>query len=66
MLYLVDPKCMVLAILANASNNVYCTLLAHSAIHGAMVGYTSFIVGLLTAHILYIISGRSSLFQESV
>jgi hypothetical protein len=36
---------MVRAIPSNASDNVYCTLLAHSAIHGAMAGYCGFTVG---------------------
>ncbi|KAH7565342.1 hypothetical protein JRO89_XS09G0190800 [Xanthoceras sorbifolium] len=34
------PTYMIRAIPSNASDNVYCTLLAHSAIHGAMAGYT--------------------------
>ncbi|KAJ8444051.1 hypothetical protein Cgig2_030908 [Carnegiea gigantea] len=41
----IDPTYMIRAIPANASDNVYCTLLAHSAIHGAMAGYTGFTVG---------------------
>lgn len=41
----IDPTYMVRAIPSNASDNVYCTLLAHSAIHGAMAGYTGFTVG---------------------
>ncbi|PKI75970.1 hypothetical protein CRG98_003628 [Punica granatum] len=41
----VDPTYMIRAIPSNASDNVYCTLLAHSAIHGAMAGYTGFTVG---------------------
>lgn len=36
---------MIRAIPSNASDNVYCTLLAHSAIHGAMAGYCGFTVG---------------------
>lgn len=42
---LADPTYMIRAIPSNASDNVYCTLLAHSAIHGAMAGYTGFTVG---------------------
>lgn len=30
---------------ANASDNVYCTVLAQSAVHGAMAGLTGFTVG---------------------
>ncbi|CAK9231594.1 unnamed protein product [Sphagnum troendelagicum] len=41
----IDPTYMVRAIPSNASDNVYCTLLAHSAIHGAMAGYCGFTVG---------------------
>ena len=36
---------MIRAIPRIASDNVYCTLLAHSAVHGAMAGYTGFIGG---------------------
>ncbi|KAK9014127.1 hypothetical protein V6N11_005296 [Hibiscus sabdariffa] len=41
----IDPTYMIRAVPSNASDNVYCTLLAHSAIHGAMAGYTGFTVG---------------------
>ncbi|XP_047953041.1 ATP-dependent 6-phosphofructokinase 4, chloroplastic-like [Salvia hispanica] len=41
----IDPTYMIRAIPSNASDNIYCTLLAHSAIHGAMAGYTGFTVG---------------------
>ena len=43
--HLADPTYMIRAVPSIASDNVYCTLLAHSAIHGAMAGYTGFIVG---------------------
>lgn len=36
---------MIRAIPGNASDNVYSTLLSHSAVHGAMAGYTGFVVG---------------------
>lgn len=36
---------MIRAIPSIASDNVYCTLLAQSAVHGAMAGYTGFTVG---------------------
>ncbi|CAI7837733.1 unnamed protein product, partial [Closterium sp. NIES-53] len=39
------PTYMIRAIPANASDNIYCTLLAHGAVHGVMAGYTGFIVG---------------------
>ncbi|XP_049369173.1 ATP-dependent 6-phosphofructokinase 6-like [Solanum verrucosum] len=41
----IDPTYMIRAIASNASDNVYCTLLAQSAVHGAMAGYTGFMVG---------------------
>jgi hypothetical protein len=50
---LADPTYMIRAIPSNASDNVYCTLLAHSAIHGAMAGY-SFTVGMVNGRHTYI------------
>lgn len=41
----IDPTYMIRAIPSNASDNIYCTLLAHSAVHGAMAGYSGFTVG---------------------
>lgn len=41
----IDPTYMIRAIPSNASDNIYCTLLAQSAVHGAMAGYTGFTVG---------------------
>ncbi|BBG98900.1 phosphofructokinase 3 [Prunus dulcis] len=49
-----DPTYMIRAIPGNASDNVYCTLLAHSAIHGAMAGYTGFTVGPVNGRHAYI------------
>ncbi|KAG8055496.1 hypothetical protein GUJ93_ZPchr0001g32646 [Zizania palustris] len=49
----IDPTYMIRAIPSNASDNVYCTLLAHSAIHGAMAGY-SFTVGMINGRHAYI------------
>ncbi|KAG2591512.1 hypothetical protein PVAP13_5NG486000 [Panicum virgatum] len=49
----IDPTYMIRAIPSNASDNVYCTLLAHSAIHGAMAGY-SFTVGMVNGRHSYI------------
>lgn len=45
---------MIRAVPGNASDNVYCTLLAHSAIHGAMAGYTGFTVGPVNGRHAYI------------
>uniref|UniRef100_A0A2C9V8S1 Phosphofructokinase domain-containing protein n=1 Tax=Manihot esculenta TaxID=3983 RepID=A0A2C9V8S1_MANES len=39
----IDPTYMIRAIPANATDSLYCTLLAHSAIHGVMAGYTGFV-----------------------
>ncbi|KAM1513329.1 hypothetical protein COP2_025527 [Malus domestica] len=50
----IDPTYMIRAIPSNASDNVYCTLLAHSAIHGAMAGYAGFAVGPVNGRHAYI------------
>ncbi|WOL08196.1 ATP-dependent 6-phosphofructokinase 3 [Canna indica] len=50
----IDPTYMVRAVPSNASDNVYCTLLAHSAIHGAMAGYTGFTIGPVNGRHAYI------------
>ncbi|EOY29818.1 Phosphofructokinase 3 isoform 1 [Theobroma cacao] len=50
----IDPTYMIRAIPSIASDNVYCTLLAHSAVHGAMAGYTGFIVGPVNGRHAYI------------
>uniref|UniRef100_A0A0D9WDM4 ATP-dependent 6-phosphofructokinase n=1 Tax=Leersia perrieri TaxID=77586 RepID=A0A0D9WDM4_9ORYZ len=50
----IDPTYMIRAVPANASDNVYCSLLAHSAIHGAMAGYTGFTVAPVNGRHAYI------------
>jgi 6-phosphofructokinase 1 len=50
----IDPTYMIRAIPANASDNVYSTLLAQSAVHGAMAGYTGFVSGLVNGRHTYI------------
>ncbi|XP_068642441.1 uncharacterized protein [Aristolochia californica] len=35
----IDPTYMIRVILTNASDNIYCILLAHSVVHGAITGY---------------------------
>ncbi|CAN1337996.1 ATP-dependent 6-phosphofructokinase 3 [Linum perenne] len=50
----IDPTYMVRAIPSNASDNVYCTLLAQSCVHGAMAGYTGFTSGLVNGRQTYI------------
>ncbi|CAM8936223.1 unnamed protein product [Rhodiola kirilowii] len=50
----IDPTYMIRAVPSNASDNVYCTLLAQSAVHGAMAGYTGFVVGPVNGRHSYI------------
>ncbi|KAL6530748.1 ATP-dependent 6-phosphofructokinase 3 [Orobanche gracilis] len=50
----IDPTYMIRAIPSNAADNVYCTLLAQSAVHGAMAGYTGFTSGLVNGRQTYI------------
>ncbi|KAE9587914.1 hypothetical protein Lal_00003095 [Lupinus albus] len=50
----IDPTYMIRAIPSNASDNVYCTLLAQSAVHGAMAGYTGYTSGLVHGRQTYI------------
>ncbi|GMP72303.1 hypothetical protein CsSME_00030390 [Camellia sinensis var. sinensis] len=38
----------------NAADNVYCTLIAQSAVHGAMAGYTGYTSGLVNGRQTYI------------
>lgn len=45
---------MIRAIPSNASDNIYCTLLAQSSVHGAMAGYTGFTVGPVNSRHAYI------------
>ncbi|GLJ23532.1 hypothetical protein SUGI_0445850 [Cryptomeria japonica] len=50
----IDPTYMIRAIPSNASDNVYCSLLAQSALHGAMAGYTGCTVGPVNGRHAYI------------
>ncbi|KAK9699816.1 hypothetical protein RND81_08G197200 [Saponaria officinalis] len=50
----IDPTYMIRAIPSNASDSVYCTLLAQSAVHGAMAGFTGFTSGLVNGRHTYI------------
>lgn len=45
---------MIRAIPSNASDNIYCTLLAQSAVHGAMAGFSGFTVGPVNSRHAYI------------
>ncbi|KAL0833652.1 hypothetical protein Bca101_085541 [Brassica carinata] len=62
----IDPTYMIRAIPANASDNVYSTLLAQSAVHGAMAGYTGFISGLVNGRHTYIPFNRITEKQNKV
>ncbi|KAL0872716.1 hypothetical protein Bca101_022421 [Brassica carinata] len=62
----IDPTYMIRAIPANASDNVYSTLLAQSAVHGAMAGYTGFISGLVNGRQTYIPFNRITEKQNKV
>ena len=50
----IDPSYMIRSVPANASDSLYCMLLAHNAVHGAMAGYTGFSVGLVNNRMVYI------------
>ncbi|KAJ3679496.1 hypothetical protein LUZ60_017507 [Juncus effusus] len=50
----IDPTYMIRAVQANATDNLYCTLLAHSSIHGVMAGYTGFVAGPVNGNYAYI------------
>ncbi|RWW23623.1 hypothetical protein GW17_00012131 [Ensete ventricosum] len=45
---------MIQAIPSNASDNVYCALLAQGAVRGAMAGYTGFTVGIVNGRHTYL------------
>lgn len=50
----VDPSYMVRGIPPNTADNVYCTQLAHNAVHGAFAGFTSFVVGSVNTRACYV------------
>ncbi|XP_043720058.1 ATP-dependent 6-phosphofructokinase 6-like [Telopea speciosissima] len=62
----IDPTYMIRAVPSIASDNVYCTLLAQSAVHGAMAGYTGFIVGPVNGRHAYIPFYRVTEMQNKV
>jgi len=62
----IDPTYMIRAVPSNASDNVYCTLLAQSAVHGAMAGYTGFTVGPVNGRHSYIPFNRITEKQNQV
>ncbi|KAG6791492.1 hypothetical protein POTOM_000613 [Populus tomentosa] len=61
-----DPTYMIRALPSNASDNISCTLLAQSAVHGAMAGYTGFTVGPVNSRRAYIPIARGTEAQNTV
>lgn len=49
-----DPSYMVRGVPPTTSDNIYCTQLAHNAVHGAMAGLTSFVVGSVNTRECYL------------
>ncbi|XP_068329109.1 ATP-dependent 6-phosphofructokinase 4, chloroplastic-like isoform X1 [Pyrus communis] len=62
----IDPTYMIRAIPSNASDNIYCTLLAHSAVHGAMAGFSGFRVTPVSSKHAYIPIARATEKQNTV
>ncbi|KAM7513119.1 hypothetical protein LguiB_011994 [Lonicera macranthoides] len=62
----IDPTYMIRAIPGNAADNVYCTLLAQSCVHGAMAGYTGYVSGLVNGRQTYIPFNRINEKQNKV
>ncbi|CAJ1935355.1 unnamed protein product [Cylindrotheca closterium] len=50
----VDPSYMVRGIPPTTADNLFCTQLAHNAVHGAMAGMTSFLVGSVNTRECYL------------
>jgi len=50
----VDPSYMLRGVPPNTADNLYCVQLAHNAVHGAMAGLTSFIVGSVNTRECYV------------
>jgi len=49
-----DPSYMVRGVPPNTADNLYCLQLAHNAVHGAMAGLSSFIVGEVNTRACYL------------
>ncbi|KAI5670291.1 hypothetical protein M9H77_10655 [Catharanthus roseus] len=62
----IDPTYMIRAIPSNAYDNIYCTLLAQSAVHGTMAGFTGFTVGPVNSRFAYIPINRVTETQNIV
>ena len=50
----IDPSYMVRGIPPNTADNLYCLQLAQNAVHGAMTGFSSFIVGSINTRECYL------------
>ena len=50
----IDPSYMIRSVPANASDSLFCMLLAQNAVHGAMAGYTCFTTGIVCNRTVYI------------
>ena len=50
----IDPSYIVRGGPPNTADNVYCTQLAHNAVHGAFAGFTSFVVGSVNTRECYV------------
>merc|ERR1719401_2974883 len=50
----IDPSYMVRGIPPNTADNLYCLQLAHNAVHAAMAGMSSFLVGVVNARECYV------------
>lgn len=53
-LKLIDPTYEIRSVPANASDNLHCSLLSQSAVHGAMHGFSGFSVGMINTHVVLI------------
>lgn len=53
-LKLIDPTYEIRSVPANASDNLHCSLLAQSAVHGAMHGFSGFSIGMINTHFVII------------
>lgn len=62
----IDPTYMIRAIPSNGYDNIYCTLLAQSAVHGTMAGFTGFTVGPVNSRHAYIPINRVTEAQNVV
>lgn len=62
----IDPTYMIRAVPANGADNIYCTVLAHSALHGVMAGYTGFAAGMINGVYAYIPLERVAATQNFV